>query len=233
MYRPEDIVPRKNWQPGVQRGGSVKDIAGYYAAIACLDGEIGRLLKRLDESGLRDNTMVLFLSDHGDLLGSHGSIRKQKPWEESVVVPGLLRWPAALKAGVTSEALVSHVDVVPTLLGLCGVRPTVKMHGFDYARHLRSGRGRTPERAHLAIYTKTELNQYDAWRGLRTRKYKYARFKERPWVLYDLEKDPYELENLVESPSMRPAVERFDREIEQFMRRTGDGWDELQHRPYV
>ena len=229
LYDPEKIQLRKNWKPGAQRFGTAKDIAGYYAAIACLDQEIGRLLARLDQLGLRDNTIVLFTSDHGDMLGSQGTFLKRKPWEESVRVPGILRWPAGLRAGRKSDAPFSHVDVVPTLLGLCGGRSPVTMHGYDYSAYLQGRSTRTPEFAHLMIYTKTEANEYPPWRGLRSRKYKYARTRKQPWVLYDLENDPYELNNLVGD---RKITARFDREIDNVMRRTRDSWEELQDRPY-
>jgi arylsulfatase A-like enzyme len=232
LHDPDKIALRKNWQPGAKRLGTGKDIAGYYAAIACLDREIGRLLGRLDEAGFRDNTIVLFTSDHGDMLGSHGTFLKRKPWEESVLVPGILRWPAGLGAGRKCDAVFSHVDVAPTLLGLCGLRPPASMHGFDYTAYLRGGSGRTPESAHLMIYTQTEAGEFGPWRGLRTRRYKYARFREKPWLLYDLAKDPFEMQNLVLDPPHKSLIARFDAEIQKTMRETRDKWDELQDRPF-
>ena len=70
------------------------------------------------------------------------------------------------------------------------------------------------------------------WRGVRSRKYKYARFQDKPWILYDLEKDPYELNNLVEDAKQRKLVAHLDAEIERTMRETGDRWDELKDRPF-
>src|SRR5439155_7323609 len=119
MYDPERIELRKNWQAGAKQHGTRQSIAGYYAAIACLDEQIGRLLKKLDEIGQRDNTIVFVTSDHGDMQGSQGTFLKRRPWEESVRVPEIFRWPAALKPR-QSDAPFSHVDVVPTLLNLCG-----------------------------------------------------------------------------------------------------------------
>ncbi|MGH9661172.1 MAG: sulfatase family protein, partial [Bryobacteraceae bacterium] len=153
---------------------------------------------------------------------------KRKPWEESVRVPGILRWPAGFRGGWKSDAPFSHVDVVPTLLGLAGAGR--RLSGFDYSNLLRGRNRRTPEYAHLAIHTRTELNEFGPWRGVRTRRYKYARFREKPWLLHDLERDPFEMENLA---AARPdVVSRFDREIERHMRRTGDRWDELGDRPF-
>jgi arylsulfatase A-like enzyme len=232
MYDPAKIELRKNWREGAKRNGSAKDIAGYYAAIACLDAEIGRLLKKLDEAGERDNTIVLFSSDHGDMLGSHGTFLKRKPWEESVRVPGILRWPRRLKAGRRTDAPFSHVDVVPTLLGLAGVKTPVAMHGHDYSDYLRGETDKTPEHAHLAIYTKTELGEHGPWRGIRSRKWKYARHEDKPWVLYDLENDPYELTNLAGRAGHRQLIAGFDKAIAAQMAATGDRWDELFDRPY-
>jgi arylsulfatase A-like enzyme len=107
------------------------------------------------------------------------------------------------------------------------------MDGHDYAPYLRGERAKTPPYAHLAIHTRTENNEFAPWRGLRTSRYKYARFQDKPWVLYDLERDPYELDNLVDRASSASLVAQFDHEIRAFMRRTADRWDELRHRPYA
>ena len=227
MYAPEKIHMRPNWKAGAKRGGTAKEIAGYYAAMACLDQQIGRLLEKVD-----DNTIVVVTSDHGDMLGSHGTFLKRKPWEESVRVPGIVRWPAGIKGGWQSDAPFSHVDFVPTLLALCGVSPPRTMHGADYSDHLRRRTNRTPEFAHLMMHTKTELNEFDPWRGLRSRRYKYARFKDRPWLLYDLQSDAYEMTNLVDDPRHAKLMRAFDTAIERRMRATGDRWEELHDAAY-
>jgi arylsulfatase A-like enzyme len=233
MYDPARLRLRKNWRPGAKRFGTAKDLAGYYAAISCLDREIGRLLERLDALGMRDNTIVVFTSDHGDMHGSHGMFLKRKPWEESVCVPGIIRWPAGLKGSWRTGVSFSHVDMLPTLLGLCGVRPPANIHGFDYSSYLKTRSGRTPEFAHLMIYTKSEADEFGPWRGLRSGKYKYARFREKPWLLHDLETDPYEMENLVDDPAQKRLIARLDGLIEAEMRRTADRWDELHDAPYT
>jgi arylsulfatase A-like enzyme len=124
------------------------------------------------------------------------------------------------------------VDVVPTLLDLCGSRPAAGMQGVSYADYLLGRSQHTPEMAHLMIYTKTEANEFNPWRGVRSRKYKYARFQDKPWMLYDLEKDPYEMNNLVDDSRQRKLVARLDAEIARTMRETGDRWEELKDRPF-
>jgi arylsulfatase A-like enzyme len=141
QYVPERITPPENWRPGSETrpapaGGSNRtgaafnrlaplggreEIAAYYAAITAIDDQVGRLMKTLAELHLDENTIVLFTSDHGDMLGSHGMRRKRKPHDESARVPGIIRWPARIPKDRVVETLFSHVDMAPTLLALAGV----------------------------------------------------------------------------------------------------------------
>ena len=103
-----------------------------------------------------------------------------------------------------------HVDLVPTLLGLAGARVPKGMHGFD----------------HLMMYTRTEDDEFAPWRGLRSSEYKYAEFRDKPWLLYDLEKDPYEMNNLADEPKYYHLVRTLHGAVKQEMERTADKWDE-------
>ena len=122
--------------------------AGYYGLCSALDDNVGRLLKALDENGVASDTIVLFTADHGDLLGSHGLEYKGVPYEESARVPLLLRYPRAVKGGQTSDLLVSNVDLMPTLLALCGVAIPEGVQGQNLAGQILARQGRRPE----AIY---------------------------------------------------------------------------------
>jgi arylsulfatase A-like enzyme len=233
VYDPRKLQPRKNWKPGAKMLGRMDDLAGYYAAISFLDGEVGRLVKRLEELGQRDRTIVYFLSDHGDMLGSHGTFLKRKPWDESVRVPGIMRWPDGFAGGRKLDAPFSHVDAVPTLLGLAGVKPPAVMQGHDYSGYISGRTNETPEMAFIGNHSKTEAGEFDAWRGVRTRRYTYARFKQQPWVLYDNQQDPFQMKNLVEDSGQSGRIAEFDRAIQEYMRRTGDIWDELMDAPHL
>src|SRR5262249_14967142 len=107
-----------------------KEIAAYYAMITAVDEQVGRILKVLEELGMAEDTIVLFSSDHGDMLGSHGLRLKRKPWEESIRVPGIFRYPRRVSPGPT-DVLLSHVDFAPTLLSLCGLKIPSEMQGKD------------------------------------------------------------------------------------------------------
>ena len=92
MYDPHSIELRPNVPPEMAEEAR-NWIAGYYAHCTALDDCLGALLQTLEDEGLAENTIFVFTSDHGDMLGSQGEVKKQRPWEESIRVPFLLRWP--------------------------------------------------------------------------------------------------------------------------------------------
>lgn len=224
LYDPAKLKMLPNWQakpgaPGPQQ------IAEYYGMVTAVDDQVGRFLKALDESGLAEDTIVLFSSDHGDMLGSQGQRLKRKPWEESIHVPGLLRYPRKLRPG-RNGTFFTHVDFAPTLLGLCGIAAPDTMQGADLSSVL-TGKRRTkaPESAFFQIFGPYKGDGTEAgWRGVRTERYMYARYESRPWVLYDLKRDPYETRNLVSDPVSKPLLEDMDQRLTKWMERTGDSW---------
>src|SRR5262249_13581390 len=110
------------WRPNVKarRDAPQRDPRCYYAMIGNVDDNVGRLLRFLDESGLADNTIVVFTSDHGEMLGSQGRYNKMVPYAESVDVPLIVRWPQRIRAGSKSDVLFTPIDHLPTLASLCG-----------------------------------------------------------------------------------------------------------------
>lgn len=231
MYDPAKLKLRPNWREGA-RWGSREDIAQYYGMVTAIDEQVGRLTALLDELDLAGDTIILFTSDHGDMLGSHGLPFKCKPWEESIVVPGVVKYPRRIPAGRRVEALFSHVDFVPTLLTLCGVRHPSGLHGRDLSTVL-TARGEAAgaqaadddDAVFLQIYEPREQTGVPgSWRGVRTKRYTFARFENRPWVLYDTMRDPYQLRNLVDDPAYSDVRGRLDHLIEAEMARTGDDW---------
>lgn len=224
MYDPAKLTMEPNWVEGV-KGASRKDVAGYYAAMTAIDDQVGRLMSTLHETGLDENTIVFFSSDHGNMLGSQGVVLKRKPWEESIRVPGILRCPGKLPAGRTSDALFSHVDFAPTLLGLCGMSTPANMQGRDLSGVITGKRETGPEAALFQIFGLYKGDAVPAgWRGIRTERYVYARFEEKPWMLYDLEADPYEMRNLVDDPAAEGLRNEMDGRLRALMERNGDTW---------
>lgn len=222
MYDASKIEMRPNWRAEAKAPGR-EEIAHYYGMVTSIDDQVGRLMAKLDELGLANDTIVLYSSDHGDMLGSHGLRLKRKPWEESIRVPGIVRWPGRVKAGSKSDAIFTHVDFAPTLLGLAGLKAPRAMQGVDLSDMILGRNSKSPKSAYLAIYgTYQGDDTPGAWRGIRTKTHVYARFKDKPWVLYDLVKDPYETKNLVDSS---PAlVKEMEAKLAQRMKETGDSW---------
>ncbi len=139
-----------------------------------LDHNIGRVIEKLREKGMLNNTYVIFFSDHGDMLGSHGQFRKTVPYEEAVRVP----------------ALINHVDIAPTTLGLCDIDVPQWMEGTDYSfyRLLDKENTNEPDSAFIQSVVATgHPNSIDKpWRGLVTRNgWKYVCFENMPWLLFN------------------------------------------------
>jgi len=219
LYDPARLAMRPNWQsqPGVP---GREDLAQYYGMVTAVDQQIGRLLEAVDE-----NTIVLLSSDHGDMLGSQGRRLKRKPWEESIHVPGAIRWPARVGPGRRSDAFFTHVDFAPTLLGLCGVKAPRHMQGANLSRTITGTPDRAADSAFFQIFGPYRGDgTEDAWRGVRTRRHMYARWASKPWVLYDLDTDPYEMRNLAGDPASQPILRDMERRLAAWMAHTGDSW---------
>jgi arylsulfatase A-like enzyme len=224
MYDPDKLTMRGNWED-VKQHGTREDIAHYYGMVTAIDDAIGRILDELDRLELTRETLVIFTSDHGDMLGSHGLAMKTKPWEESIRIPGIVRYPSRIEAGQTRDLLFSHVDIAPTVMGFCGIAPASWMHGEDLSRVLRGIDQDDVEAVYLEINEpRPHMGVPDSWRGVRTKRYAYARFVDKPWVLYDLEADPDQMRNLVGVEEHAEIEARLDRMLQAEMARTGDRW---------
>jgi len=191
--------------PGVPRilEQALRDLAGYYAMIENLDWNLGRIRAALSETGLADTTYVVFFSDHGDLHGSHGQFRKTAPWEETLRVSFVIGGGVHRYRGQTNRVPVplNHVDVAPTTLGLCGVPVPGWMAGTDYSAYHRGDESPAPEAdsAFLQLVVPTGHGQSidRPWRGIVTGDgWKYVVLEGQPWLMFNLNDDPYEQVNL-------------------------------------
>ncbi|MFN0122572.1 MAG: sulfatase [Blastocatellia bacterium] len=224
MYDAAKLQMRPNWVEGT-RMGSRQDIASYYAQITAVDDQVGRLLNTLRELKLDDNTIVVFTSDHGDMLGSQGQRLKRKPWEESIRVPGIVRYPGHVEPGRKTNAMLTHVDLAPTLLTLAGVKAPRGMQGADLAPLILGRTQKGPDAAYFQIFGPYEGDATShGWRGVRTSRYMYARSQQQAWVLYDLEQDPYQMKNLAADPAAASLRADMERRLNTWMRRTDDSW---------
>jgi arylsulfatase A-like enzyme len=217
MYSPEKIRLRENVPPEEQ-SVTRKDLAGYYAHCTALDDCIGDLLTTLKNTGLADNTIVVFTSDHGDMLGSHGMQQKQRPYEESARVPMLFRLPrtVGIKPGRVT-ATIDTEDVMPTLLRLCGQPIPKSVEGLDFTGYLRGGED--PSGGAAVVQCPSPFGEFTRpmggreYRGVRTQRYTYVRDLNGPWLLFDNETDPAQLTNLVGRPERADLQAQLDRQL--------------------
>lgn len=225
----EDIILREN-VPAECADRARKDLRGYYAHIMVLDDCIGQMLKQLDESGIADNTIFVFTSDHGDMLYSQGEIRKQRPYDESIRVPFLLRYRAKLgKEGRSVDWPINAPDIMPTLLGLCGLDIPKTVEGYDFSRALcRKGKPHV-DGALLACITPfgewTRKHGGREYRGIRTQRHTYVRDLNGPWLLFDNEADPFQRTNLCNSPESGDIQRRLEKILNRMLKERGDSFD--------
>jgi arylsulfatase A-like enzyme len=173
-------------------------IAAYYACVTFLDTHLGVVLDALDQSGLADNTIVIFFSDHGFHLGEHGHWSKYTLFEQSTRVPMIVRVPGLTPAGAVCEEIVELVDLVPTIGELAGVQLPANLEGTSFAPLLADPQRPWKKGALTVFGNRGEHN------SIRTKRFRYTEWQHKDQQiqeLYDLETDPWETINLANQPS--------------------------------
>jgi arylsulfatase A-like enzyme len=226
MYDPASLKLRENVPAGLD-AATRKDLAGYYAHCTALDDCMGRILQTLQDAGLADDTIVLFSADHGDMLGSQGMQRKQKPYDESIRIPLLLRWPKGLGGtGRKVDAPINTEDIMPTLLSLSGIAIPKSVEGLDYKEYLKGAAdpsgGATVIQCPSPFGEWTRDNGGREYRGVRTTRYTFVRDLSGPWLLYDNETDPFQKNNLVNKPEHAKVQTELDALLSRKLQERGD-----------
>ncbi|MEM8668190.1 MAG: sulfatase/phosphatase domain-containing protein [Planctomycetota bacterium] len=172
-------------------------IKTYLGCIQAVDDGVGRLLDYLEESGLDENTIVIYSSDQGFYLGEHGWYDKRWMFEESLKMPFLIRWPGVINPGTQSTALIQNIDYGPTFLDVAGADVPEEMQGRSMVPMLRNqGKPSASWRdaIYYAYYENAAVHAVPVHDGVRTDRYKLMFFpRTREWNLFDLETDPQEM----------------------------------------
>ena len=203
-----------------------RDLAGYYAQIENLDCNIGRIMDILEEEGLAANTHIIYFSDHGDMHGSHGQFKKMTPHEESIRIPFIiggekLRY-SPRRVG-RFPVPINHVDIAPTTLGLCGIEKPDWMEGTDYSHYRIEMDSSVVEPDSAFIQSVIPTGHHDSidrpWRGIG---WKYVCFEGVPWLMFNLNEDPYEQVNLSHNSLYRKERKRLNDRLKQWIIDTED-----------
>jgi arylsulfatase A-like enzyme len=184
-----------------------ENIKYYYANITGADEQIGRILDYLKQSELHKNTLIVFMADHGNSLGKHNEVSKNHFYEESLRIPFIMHWDGKILNRFDDQILMSIPDIFPTVLNLMGVKSKLPtdLDGRDFSTYIQTGKGDFSKQQFL-IASVTASNPNTGFRGIRTSKYKLVYSFQKKQVeqyLFDLEKDPFELNNIF---NQNPAV---------------------------
>ena len=240
MYNSDDVTEPENFGP---QAGEVKpnqtsfyrdlfndhsddfkdwraSFAVYWGFVTMIDDHIGRLLKTLETEGLLDNTIIIFTSDHGENLGSHGLWQKMVPYSQSVQVPLLLRAPMVNLADVRTDTPASLIDMAPTLAALCGLEKLPEWSGanlIDEFANPSDDRAVFSMQRPLGDWMKTT-----DWRMIERGQLKYVWYADGSNELFDLEEDRFETQNLIDDAKYSDRLASLRAELGDFLAKTND-----------
>ena len=223
---PQELTLPENVPESI-RGRATEMYRHYLAMILALDDMLGELLDYLERTGKAADTLFVFTSDHGSQMGAHGigPWEKKMPYEESLRVPWIMRWPGVFEGGVTRDTLTAPVDVFPSLCALCRLPMPGTVEGVDLSQAWRGIPGAFEQDAVLTMnFTAAHDYLVDGkeWRGVRTKDYCYARWLDGTVELYDLRNDPLEMKNLADEPDAQDVRERLERTMRELMAKRND-----------
>jgi arylsulfatase A-like enzyme len=199
----------------------------YLRCVRSVDDNVGRVLKYLDDKGLAQNTIVVYMSDQGVYLGEHGLYDKRFMYEESFRTPMLIRFPQAIPQGQQIDAYVLNLDAAPTFLDLANIAIPGDMQGKSMKTLLQNGKAKDWRNELYYHYYEKSFGA-TAHYGIRTERYKLIHFYDpgNSWELYDLKKDPHEMQNLYDDPAYGETVTKLKEQLKAVQNEYNDPYDE-------
>ena len=203
--KPRRVIERINYYElwNVPEEMIRRSIAAYYGFVTYFDHCIGRIIDRLEEKGLRENTLIVYASDHGEMLYKNGICEKHTFFEDAVAIPLIFSMPGRLPTNAVSEAMVSNIDLMPTLLRFLDVPVPNFVEGRDLAPTFTGSE--VQEHVFAEYY-----HSLDPCRMVRDKRYKYIHTEEDICELYDLDNDPLESINLAWYPQYTDRINRME-----------------------
>ena len=187
----------------------------YLRCVAAIDDNVGRILEYLDSHGLAQNTLVVYSSDQGFFTGEHGWNDKRWMYEQSLSMPLLMRWPAVIKPGARIEQMVQNIDYAPTFLDVAGVAVPNEVQGCSLVPLLQGQSPRSWRREIYYHYYMDKAYNLPRFEGVRTERYKLISYYKpsQEWELFDLQKDPNELQSVYGDASYRNVRARLKKKL--------------------
>ena len=188
----------------------------YLGSISSVDDNVGRLLDYLDESGLAENTIVIYTSDQGFYLGEHGWFDKRFIYDESFKTPLLVRWPGVVKPGTVENEMVQNLDYAQTMLEAVGITPPTDMQGESLMPLLKGNKEDwTRDAVYYQYYEYPGVHMVKRHYGMVNKEYKLVHFyyDVDEWELYDRLKDPNEMNNVYDDPAYAAIVEKLTKQL--------------------
>jgi arylsulfatase A-like enzyme len=219
----EDTPPKKKKADaeGKAKGkaGNAPSYAGYFGCLAAVDENVGRLMAKLDELKLAENTVVIFSSDNGFYLGDHSTGDKRSAYEESIRIPLLVRWPKLgdKARGKTVDQMALNIDLAPTLLDLAGIKAPDSMQGRSWRPLLEGNAAANWRTAFFYEYFYERNYAIPTVLAVRTDKAKLIKYPGHDdWTeLFDLAADPYEIKNLASDPAAKDLRAKMQAEFDR------------------
>ncbi len=224
MYPETDLVLRENVDeekhPKVRQ-----ELQGYYAHCTATDKAVGDLISKLKKLGLYDDSIVIFTSDHGEMMGSHGIRPKEKQlaWDEAVKVPFLIRYPEIGEdQGKKVTSPINTPDILPTMLSLADIEIPKSIEGEDLSSAVRNP-GKAKDRAALYMSVRAfAITSFVEYRAIRTSQYTYVKTPDKATMLFDNAADPYQMDNLINKQEHRKLQAKMERLLQEKLRAIGD-----------
>ena len=228
-YLPDNDPYADNWARffGNERDELIDWMRCYYAMVANLDDNIGRLTKAIHDLKLDENSILVFTSDHGELFGAHGRRAKNIFYEEAVRVPFIMRWKGVIGEHEQRDICLNTVDIMPTLLSLMGLRIPDTVEGADLSQYIRRSNITADNGALMMCCGPTATyGDGNEWRAYRTKRYTYAIFKkDGAELLFDHINDPYQMHDLSDSPNYQALLKELRERMWEKMNRINDTFE--------
>lgn len=194
----------------------------YLETLLGIDSSVGRVLRYLKETGLDKQTLVIYMGDNGFSFGEHGLIDKRHAYEESMRVPLLARCPELIKPGKKIKEIVLNIDIAPTILEMAGIQKPKNIEGRSFLNLMQDKQLAWRDTVYYEYYWENAFPQTPTQFAVRTSRYKFIR-SHGVWdidQLYDLQEDPYEVNNLIRSPQHQEIAEGLNKALWTWLEET-------------